>query len=232
MTEADVEIILQQAREKFPDACPRIISDNGPQYIAKDFKEFIRLSGMTHVRASPFYPESNGKFERFNQSLKAECIRRQTPLSLDDARKVVQRFVDHYNNVRLHSYIAPKDKLEGRAEAILAKRDRRLAVAREACKAKRKERHLTDRKEGVKICSAGETEAGSAGEQPATVRQGHRALSLSKGRDNRLGRRAFVVGAVLKLLPQPFRRRGHGCSEYPPNACENSGGLGRSSSTS
>jgi transposase InsO family protein len=45
MTEKDVEIILQRAREKFPEAKPRIISDNGPQFIAKDFKEFIRLQG-------------------------------------------------------------------------------------------------------------------------------------------------------------------------------------------
>ena len=47
MTEADVEIILQRAREAFPDAASRIISDNGPQFISKDFKEFIRISGMT-----------------------------------------------------------------------------------------------------------------------------------------------------------------------------------------
>jgi transposase InsO family protein len=48
MTEAEVEIILQRAREKFPQAQPRIISDNGPQFISKDFKEFIRISGVTH----------------------------------------------------------------------------------------------------------------------------------------------------------------------------------------
>jgi hypothetical protein len=53
MTEADIEIIVQRARELFPDARPRIISDNGPQFIARDFKEFIRISGMTHVRTSP-----------------------------------------------------------------------------------------------------------------------------------------------------------------------------------
>ena len=60
MREADVEIILEAAKEKYPDAKPRIISDNGPQFIAKDFKEFIRISGMTHVRTSPYYPQSNG----------------------------------------------------------------------------------------------------------------------------------------------------------------------------
>ena len=86
MTEADIEIILQGAKEKCPEARPRIISDNGPQFIAKDFKEFIRISGMTHVRTSPFYPQSNGKMERWHKSLKGECIRPGTPLSLDDAR--------------------------------------------------------------------------------------------------------------------------------------------------
>ena len=54
MTEADVEIILERAKEKYPEARPRIISDNGPQFIARDFKEFIRISGMTHVRTSPY----------------------------------------------------------------------------------------------------------------------------------------------------------------------------------
>jgi putative transposase len=75
MTEANIEIILQAAKEKHPEARPRIISDNGPQFIAKDFKEFIRISGMTHVRTSPYYPQSNGKIERWHKSLKGECIR-------------------------------------------------------------------------------------------------------------------------------------------------------------
>lgn len=91
------------AKEQYPDARPRIISDNGPQFIAKYFKEFIRISGMTHARTSPFYPQSNGKIERWHKSLKGECIRPGTPLSLGDARRLVQGYVDHYNNVRLNS---------------------------------------------------------------------------------------------------------------------------------
>ena len=75
MTEADIEIILERAKERYPEARPRIISDNGPQFLAKDFKEFIRISGMTHVRTSPYYPQSNGKLERWHKSLKSECIR-------------------------------------------------------------------------------------------------------------------------------------------------------------
>ena len=50
MTEVEVETILQRAREQFPGERPRIISDNGPQFIARDFKEFIRICGMTHVQ--------------------------------------------------------------------------------------------------------------------------------------------------------------------------------------
>ena len=64
MAEAELEPIIQRARERFPDVRPRIISDNGPQFIAKDFKEFIRICGMTHVRISPYYPQSNEKMER------------------------------------------------------------------------------------------------------------------------------------------------------------------------
>lgn len=105
MKEADVEIILERAKEKYPEAKPRIITDNGPQFIARDFKEFIRVSGMTHVRTSPYYPQSNGKLERWHQSLKSECIRPLTPLTLEDARRLVQSYVDHYNHARLHSAI-------------------------------------------------------------------------------------------------------------------------------
>ena len=141
MTEADVEIILQRAREKFPDAQPRIISDNGPQFISKDFKEFIRISGMTHVKTSPYYPQSNGKLERYHKTIKGTCIRVRTPLSLNDAIRVVAEFVEHYNDKRLHSaigYITPKDKLTGRAEAIFAEREAKLNTARDARKATRK----------------------------------------------------------------------------------------------
>ena len=130
MKEAEVEILWERAREKFPQARPRIISDSGPQFIARDFREFIRLCGMTHVRTSPFYPQSNGKIERWHRSLKGECLRPGVPGSAQGARRLVANDVDHYNRVRLHSaigYVAPLDRLEGRAEAIW---DRKLEEAR------------------------------------------------------------------------------------------------------
>jgi len=123
-----------------PGARPRIISDNGPQFIAKDFKTFIRLCGMTHVRTSPYYPQSNGKLERWHRSVKSECLRPGTPLSLADARRLVTEYVEHYNTVRLHSaigYVTPKDKLEGREPVIFADRDRKLTEARERRRVRR-----------------------------------------------------------------------------------------------
>jgi len=135
MTEADVETILQRGRETVPGAAPRIISDNGPQFVAREFKEFIRLCGMTHVRTSPYYPQSNGKVESWHKTIKRECIRPLTPLSLQDARRIVADFVNEYNTVRLHSgigYLTPKARLEGRDQQILAERHRKLAAARPA----------------------------------------------------------------------------------------------------
>jgi transposase InsO family protein len=142
MTEADVECILERARERFPGATPRLISDNGPQFIARDFKSYIRLAGMTHVRTAPHYPQSNGKIERWHKTLKTDAIRPSAPASLDEARQVVARFVDHYNAVRLHSaigYITPHDFLTGRGPAIWADRDRKLEAARELRRIRRQE---------------------------------------------------------------------------------------------
>jgi transposase InsO family protein len=134
MAETDVEIVIERARERYPNEHPRIISDNGPQFIARDFKEFIRISGMTHVRTSPYYPQSNGKLERWHGSLKRECIRPAAPQSLEEARRRVAKYVDHYNHVRLHSaigYIAPADRLANRQHEIWAARDAKLEAARE-----------------------------------------------------------------------------------------------------
>ena len=133
MTNAQVQIVLQGAREAVPGATPRVISDNGPQFIARDFKEFIRLCGMSHVTTSPYYPQSNGKLERWHKSLKSESIRRNCPVSMADARELIGAYVEQYNTVRLHSaigYVTPQAKLQGREQAIFAERKQRLAQAR------------------------------------------------------------------------------------------------------
>jgi len=140
MTERDVELVIQRAREVFPGVTPRIISDNGPQFISKDFKEFIRISGMSHVRTSSYYPQANGKFERFNRTIKSECIRPKSPVSLDDAKRVVTTFIEEYNTKRLHSalgFVTPYDRLIGRHLEIFQARDAKLEAARARRKADR-----------------------------------------------------------------------------------------------
>ncbi|MGA8073865.1 MAG: integrase core domain-containing protein [Candidatus Acidiferrales bacterium] len=79
------------------------------------------------------YPQSNSKIERWRKSLKWECIRPGTPLSLEDARRLVEGYVEHYNNVRLNraiGYITPKDMLAGHQQKIQAERDRKPEAAR------------------------------------------------------------------------------------------------------
>jgi putative transposase len=142
MTEADVEIVLQAALEKYPNAKARIITDNGPQFIARDFKDFIRIAGLSHVKTSSYYPQSNGKIERWHQTLKADCLRPGCPLSLEDAQSLTERFVEHYNTVRLHSaigYVTPADRIAERHLAIFAARDKKLEAARQNRKLKRQQ---------------------------------------------------------------------------------------------
>lgn len=114
--------------------------DNGPQFIARDFRSFVRLTGMTHVRTSPYYPQSNGKIERWNKTLKHTTIRPHAPASFDDAVALVTKFVAHYNDARLHSaigYVTPADKLAARELEIWATRDHRLETARDRRRAAR-----------------------------------------------------------------------------------------------
>jgi putative transposase len=201
MKEAEVEIILQRAREAHPGVTPRVITDNGPQFIAKDFKEFIRICGMTHVKTSPYYPQSNGKIERWHKSLKSECIRTRVPLSLDDARRIVTDYVAHYNNVRLHSalgYVTPKDKLAGRAQEIFDQRDRKLAEARE----RRKEMRA---------------------QQPKPPQSSDNPVSLPSrpALDFTAIRAAVTMAAVLELLGVPTPR-GAGAQRRGPCPCHGS----------
>jgi putative transposase len=104
------------------------------QFVAKEFRAFVRQWQTSHVFTSPGYPQSNGKIKRFHRTLKEQAIRPKSPLTLDDARRIVGQFVDHYNNVRLHSaigYVTPADKLAGRDQLIWIERKQKLETARE-----------------------------------------------------------------------------------------------------
>lgn len=129
----DVILVVQQAREKFPGVKPRVISDRGGPYIAREFKEYLRQVGLQQTLISAHYPESNGKMERFYKTIKGECIRRSSFLSISDARRIITEFIAYYNDKRLHSavdYIAPLNILLGKREEIVKMRYEKLARAR------------------------------------------------------------------------------------------------------
>ena len=144
MTERDVEIVLQRALERFPRARPRIISDNGSQFVSRDFKRFLALMQLQHVRTSPYHPQSNGKIEALAKTIKRDCIRVEPLFGLEDGRQKVGAFIHYYCYHRLHSaiwYLTPYEVLSGQAGKRLAERDRKLEEARR----RRRERAAVDR---------------------------------------------------------------------------------------
>ncbi len=148
MQEYDVQLVLLQALEKHPGESPRIISDNGAQFIAREFKAFIGHMGLTHVRTSPNYPQSNGKIEAFHKNIKTECLRKRSFLTRQELRAAVASYIDRYNHKRLHSgihYLSPAAMLDGSAESILKDRDRKLEQARK----RRYLNHLATKQESL-----------------------------------------------------------------------------------
>jgi putative transposase len=137
MEEYDVEMVLQQAIEKYPNAKPRIISDNGGQFVSHDFKNFLSLVNLTHVRTSVAYPQSNGKIERFNKTIKHECLTKTAFVDFDDAVKQINSYIDFYNTKRLHSalfYLTPEDYFLGRDKERIKARCIKLNKAKSARK--------------------------------------------------------------------------------------------------
>lgn len=133
MEEYDVELVIRRAQEKYPQASGALISDNGPQYISKDFKKYIKQSGLQHVLISAGYPQSNGKMERFYRTVKSEKIRHSSFVGIADARAQIDEYVRYYNEHRLHSaiyYLTPKEVFEGKMKQRLAERQEKLDTAR------------------------------------------------------------------------------------------------------
>jgi putative transposase len=105
---------------------PRLLSDNGPRYIAGDLAEWLEDQGMIHIRGAPRHPQTQGKIERWHQTLKNRILLEHyyLPGALEEQ---ISAFVEHYNHARAHeslSNLTPADVYFGRGEAILAERDR------------------------------------------------------------------------------------------------------------
>jgi putative transposase len=102
----------------------KLLSDNGPGYISRAFRDYLHLVGIGHILAAPFHPQTNGKVERYQQSLKREVnqLPYEAPGQLD---KAIADFVDYYNYRRYHKAlgdVTPADVLYGRRETIIQHR--------------------------------------------------------------------------------------------------------------
>jgi len=105
---------------------PRLLSDNGPSYIAGELAEYIEAQKMSHVRGAPFHPQTQGKIERWHQTLKNRILLENYFLP-GDLENQIEAFVEHYNHQRYHeslSNVTPADAYFGRAQAIIKQRER------------------------------------------------------------------------------------------------------------
>ena len=105
---------------------PRLLTDNGSSYIASDLAEWLQGQGMDHVRGAPYHPQTQGKIERWHQTLKNRILLENYYLP-GDLENQIEAFVDYYNNRRYHESIGnvtPADAYYGRATAIIRKREK------------------------------------------------------------------------------------------------------------
>ena len=102
----------------------RLLSDNGPGYISRAFRDYLGMVGIRHILAAPFHPQTNGKLERYHQTLKRDV--NQVPYELpSDLKAAIVAFVSYYNYRRYHKAlgnVTPSDVLRGRREEILQRR--------------------------------------------------------------------------------------------------------------
>ncbi len=105
---------------------PRLLSDNGSSYISGELAEWLDEQRMTHVRGAPYHPQTQGKIERWHQTLKNRILLENYYLP-GDLEAQIEAFVGHYNHQRYHeslNNVTPADAYYGRAETIIRQRER------------------------------------------------------------------------------------------------------------
>jgi transposase InsO family protein len=132
MTAAEVRLVIQQALEQ-TGARPQIVTDNGTQFTAADFKHLVREFELEHIRIRTYHPESNGLVERFHRSTR-EALSELDLANLSRARAIIGRWVQHYNVERLHAalnYLPPAEYYAGHPEKRMIERRKKLTLGRQ-----------------------------------------------------------------------------------------------------
>ena len=131
-TAFNTSLVLQEAFDNSPeDINPIIIADNGPEFIGREFRQVISHNNAIRVKIRPYHPQSNGIEERFHRTLREECISRYD--NLIEAKRKVSIWIEHYNNIRLHSslnYMTPAIWHHGDPKALYHERKRKIEEAR------------------------------------------------------------------------------------------------------
>jgi transposase InsO family protein len=149
-----IEVIQEAVDATGMDEVPvedrtKLLSDNGPGYVSRAFRDYLHLVGIRHILAAPFHPQTNGKLERYQQTVKQEV--NQVPYELpSQLERAIAGFVDYYNFRRYHKAlgdVTPADVLYGRREQILQRRKEVQAQTiqhrRDYNRALRESRHLS-----------------------------------------------------------------------------------------
>ena len=124
-----IEVVQEAVDRTGMDQVPitdrtRLLSDNGPGYVSRAFRDYLGMVGIRHILAAPFHPQTNGKLERYHQTLKRDV--NQLPYEMpSDLEAAIVAFVSYYNYRRYHKAlgnVTPSDVLRGRREDILRRR--------------------------------------------------------------------------------------------------------------
>lgn len=144
MLGGSVELFVQKVKDKYPFAKPRLINDNGSQFISLDFKKLLHKLEIQQVFTRRNHPQTNGKIERLNGIVKQEAIRPNSPQSYQEAWEVLNNYCYQYNHQRLHAginFLRPADMFFGRGNQVLNERKIKIEESRKS----RKQKNLTDR---------------------------------------------------------------------------------------
>ena len=131
MTASDVQLVIQEALER-TGARPQVVTDNGSQFTAADFKALVRRFTLAHIRIRTYHPESNGVIERYHRSTR-EALAEGELRNLGQARALIGAWVAHYNEHRLHAalgYLPPAEYYRGNPTVRQADRQQKLAFGR------------------------------------------------------------------------------------------------------
>jgi transposase InsO family protein len=133
LTDDAMALVLRQALDRTPGASPEIVTDNGPEFVGRDFLLACKAESLKHIRTRVHHPQSNGRLERYHRTFREEGWRGEQPTDYSAAYALIAEWVQTYNSLRLHSalqYLTPWDYYRGNPVTRITERRNKLQAAR------------------------------------------------------------------------------------------------------